>query len=278
MPIETVLYSLYTDNASFRPSLSWAMSCVLSVGRAARHFKKLVLVTDDKGKSILGPTGFKLPFTEVNTALNGIPKRLSFLPMIGKLYAYREMKTPFLHLDFDLFLHRKPSLLVIDAPAAAQAVVSDPLPEMIMLRSELEKTFPQLPKINKTTNAGFFAVNDMATLAAWLETTIAVAEDEKSEPILRKARQKWHATSALEEMGIAGAFGQRLVSLLPDRPLIGGKRHWSVQEWDAAGFTHLNGGLKAEGWRKVQTEMRAYREFPTDARRAEDYYFNEMAK
>jgi|LakMenEpi03Aug12_release.lakeMendotaPanAssembly.Ray.scaffolds.fasta_scaffold96938_2 hypothetical protein len=75
----------------------------LSLALAQKHYKNVYLISDNVGCEVLKD----LPFTSFINVLNDIPKNLSKIWCLGKIYAYKyacQMRKPFLHLDSDVFL------------------------------------------------------------------------------------------------------------------------------------------------------------------------------
>jgi len=83
----------------FHHWLAWG----LSLGCAARHYPDTQLVTDDAGARIL-IDNLKLPFARVSTALNALGGEDPGWWALGKLEAYRNQESPFVHIDTDVFL------------------------------------------------------------------------------------------------------------------------------------------------------------------------------
>jgi hypothetical protein len=78
---------------------SWAFSCL----QIKKHYKKIVLYTDSKGKEILIDI-LQLPYDEVYLNLDVIPSHYSSFYSIGKLYAIAHQNEPFIHFDGDVFI------------------------------------------------------------------------------------------------------------------------------------------------------------------------------
>jgi hypothetical protein len=95
--------------------LSW----VLSFERARRHFPETVLITDDRGKALLGDA-LRLPFSIVDTSLNALAGCDPCWWALGKLYAYAAQSQPFIHIDSDVYLWRALPSEFIAAPLFAQ--------------------------------------------------------------------------------------------------------------------------------------------------------------
>lgn len=82
--------------------LAW----VLSVESASRHYPRTTLVTDDEGARLL-VDGLGLEFTTVTTELNALRDADPEWWVLGKLWAYRSQKEPFVHVDNDVFLWKR---------------------------------------------------------------------------------------------------------------------------------------------------------------------------
>jgi hypothetical protein len=82
---------------------SYLFSWILSLELAKRHYPDTMLVTDDQGRRIL-VDGLGLQFGNISTELNSLIGHDSGWWNTGKLFAYRLLKVPFLHLDSDVFL------------------------------------------------------------------------------------------------------------------------------------------------------------------------------
>jgi hypothetical protein len=96
--------------------LSW----ILSVETARRHYPDTCLVTDSQGARTL-VDGLGLPFETVSTALDHME---AFHPdwwALGKLHAYRAQERPFIHIDSDVYLWKRPPLAVEHADVFAQS-------------------------------------------------------------------------------------------------------------------------------------------------------------
>jgi hypothetical protein len=95
--------------------LSW----VLAVESARRHFSETHLYTDDAGAQLLvGQLG--LEFTRVSTELNALADADPAWWALGKLYTYHLQDAPFVHLDNDVFLWKRPPERVTGADVFAQ--------------------------------------------------------------------------------------------------------------------------------------------------------------
>ncbi len=75
----------------------------LSVSLAKKHFTKVILVTDDKGKELLYDI-LKLPFDEVMLNFNTSPNVNKNLFLYPKIYAMDLQTEPFVYIEPDVFL------------------------------------------------------------------------------------------------------------------------------------------------------------------------------
>jgi hypothetical protein len=99
--------------------LSRFCSWKLSLETAAPMFEKKKLYTDDFGKELL-VSRLGLNFDDVDTSLNSLDNLDAKWWAFGKLYTYLKQNEPFLHIDSDVYLHKKPSEKILHAPIIAQ--------------------------------------------------------------------------------------------------------------------------------------------------------------
>jgi hypothetical protein len=104
--------------------LAW----VLSVETARRHYPSTALVTDADGARLLVDR-LGLRFTTVSTALSALDDEDPEWWVLGKLWAYRQQREPFIHVDNDVFLWKRLSAKVERAPVCAQNPEFFPLDE-----------------------------------------------------------------------------------------------------------------------------------------------------
>jgi hypothetical protein len=79
---------------------------VLSLETAKQHYPETYLYTDDTGADLLVER-LGLQFTCVSTALNALAGHDPGWWSLGKLYAYRLQRSPFVHIDNDVFLWKR---------------------------------------------------------------------------------------------------------------------------------------------------------------------------
>jgi uncharacterized protein DUF6734 len=95
--------------------LSW----ILSVETVKRYYGPAILHTDDRGARML-VDGIGLEFDRVVTSLNALHQHDPAWWALGKLYAYRAQREPFVHLDSDVYLWQPLPDGLISAPVLAQ--------------------------------------------------------------------------------------------------------------------------------------------------------------
>ncbi len=82
--------------------MSWALSMLT----LKRHYKKVELITDEAGKSLLMDT-LHLPYNKVTVCLDELNHYHPKLWALGKVKAYQMQKEPFLHIDGDIYIWDK---------------------------------------------------------------------------------------------------------------------------------------------------------------------------
>ena len=108
-PIHRAVWSFWSVPYRNQSGRRWAndfchaLSWILSFRLASQHFPTTALVTDAWGYELLVER-LRLPFDEVTVSLDEIAEQHPAWWALGKLYAYREQKEPFLHIDNDVFL------------------------------------------------------------------------------------------------------------------------------------------------------------------------------
>lgn len=96
--------------------MSWALSCL----QLKKLYGEVELITDERGKKILGDT-LGLPYTKVSTVLEG---KLNDYPpelwSLAKIVAFAEQEAPFLHFDGDFFIWQPVEDRIMQAAVVAQ--------------------------------------------------------------------------------------------------------------------------------------------------------------
>jgi hypothetical protein len=95
--------------------MSWCLSCLL----LKKHFNHVELVTDNHGKSILIDL-LKLPYDSVKVDLENQKEDIKRMWVMGKLFTYSIQNEPFVHVDGDAFMFKKPSEDFLNSPLFSQ--------------------------------------------------------------------------------------------------------------------------------------------------------------
>lgn len=120
------VWSFWTKPFEFNRKSAWAsekhhlLAWILSVETARKHYPETSLYTDDEGARML-VDGIGLRFEHVSTELNALHDHNPEWWAIGKLYAYRSQREPFIHIDSDVFLWNRLSIEVESATVFAQS-------------------------------------------------------------------------------------------------------------------------------------------------------------
>lgn len=120
--------------------MSWALSCL----QLTRYYDEVELVTDSLGKYLLVEK-LGLPYTRVVEVLDSINHYDSSLWAMGKLVAFQQQQTPFLHVDSDVYIWEPFSREVEEAPLVAQNLEQG-YKFYATLLDQIEKHFPYIPE------------------------------------------------------------------------------------------------------------------------------------
>lgn len=119
------VWSFWTKPFKDFRTATWAsekhhlLGWVLSFETARKHYPETSLVTDTEGARML-IDGIGLDFTHVSTELDALDGHDTGWWALGKLYAYRAQREPFIHLDTDVFLWKPLPPHVASASVFAQ--------------------------------------------------------------------------------------------------------------------------------------------------------------
>ena len=159
--------------------IAWA----LSIYRIKKHYKKTVLVTDLIGKELLIDK-LKFPYDEVDLELENLDTNHS-LWAIGKLKTYAKPKTPFLHLDGDVFIWKKlPNFshrneLIIQNFEYNENYYSLSLEEIDKYFDFIPNDIYKIVKERKnivSVNAGTFGSNDNSFISQYVDAALEFVE------------------------------------------------------------------------------------------------------
>jgi hypothetical protein len=242
---------------------TYLFSWILSVDLAKRHYPDTMLVTDDLGRRIL-VDGIGLQFENISTDLDSLAGHDPSWWNTGKLYAYRLLKVPFLHLDSDVFLWSALPRKLEQADVIAQNPEFFAVSPSSYYRPEL---FEQLiadsngwlPRewewfralygdTQKAICCGIFGGNHVDFINYYADTAVQMLERPENAPILQTMAHKEQHVVLLEQFLLAacidyyqGAYS-RFGSINPDYLF-----HCFDDAYHRArvvGFTHLIGDAK----------------------------------
>lgn len=123
--IDKAIYSLWTkpmDNFSvgFNSEEIFIKCLSISLEMSKNYFTHVELVTDIKGKELLIDK-YDLPFTSVSIELEEALKDIDSKHWaIGKIYACKIQKEPFIHIDNDVIWSKKPHIDLLSADVCFQ--------------------------------------------------------------------------------------------------------------------------------------------------------------
>jgi len=252
--------------------LSW----VLSVECARRHYPDTMLVTDDAGAELLvGKLGLK--FTQVSLELNRLKDRDPDWWAIGKLYAYRMQKTPFVHLDGDVFLWKRLPRVLEAAPVFAQSPEQfDPdNPDHYYPARAVEQSVAWLPAewhrytagpgIRRASCCGILGGTRTDRIRDYADLGIRIAEDSRNAAGWATWGNKGLCNVLIEQMLLDAVLtdrGERVAHLFPHEA-----DPYNPEKAAAAGYTHLISSAKRSPELMADLEARVRADFPGMAER-----------
>lgn len=169
------VYTYFCQNksqqrAGFLSTKELAYFLSLSVAYARKHFRDVVLYTDDAGKELLIDK-YKIGFTSVSTELNEL-KISPDLWAYAKVVTYSLQKEPFVHIDLDCVLWDKLPQNVAEAKLFFQNKEEfceqrayQPLIDLI--NGTTVSYYCKSQNINHAYNAGVVGCNDLSLVAKW---------------------------------------------------------------------------------------------------------------
>lgn len=163
--------------------MSWALSCLL----LRRHYEKVELFTDALGKKILIDT-LKLPYTDCHIIFDNTFQIDPHLFSLAKIKTYQSQKTPFIHIDGDIFLWKKLPQSIIEAPLVASNLEID----LFFNKEILDETathFTTIPHYLKgvnahehifASNAGIIGGNNLDFIQKYCDAAFNFIESNKT--------------------------------------------------------------------------------------------------
>lgn len=260
-PFEQALGSTWGSLSGFLHS--WVLSC----GLGRTHYPDTELHTDSEGARLLVDR-LQIPFERVYLTLDALKSHDPRWWALGKLYAYREQTSHFMHIDHDVFLWNR---LPADVEGAAVAAQS---PERFV-PGDSTSWYPVLEVEDCFTRAGTGCIPDEwrwyraqspsqeaaccgilgGTRADFLryyaDLGIRMVEDEKNKGAWGRFRDLSLCNVLIEQYLLracvdyhrahpASAFADVAISYLFSSP----EAPYSNAEAEGVGYTHLIGGAK----------------------------------
>ena len=281
------VWSFWTKPMLTRPNTIWLherghwLSWVLSVETARRHYPEVALVTDRDGARVLVEE-IGLSFTEVSTELDALDDVDPRWWAIGKLFAQRAQRVPFVHVDADVYLWKRLPAIVEHAPVLAQSPepVIGPFYDPWLLHDLLERMAGGAPEAwtwymrNARQTAaccGIAGGQDVETLRWYAELAIDVALHPRYRAVWQSQAETHMVTieqyllPACVEYRRAKRGGGRdphLQYLFPNA---------SFDRFEEVGYTHMIGYAKWNPKVNARVEEVVRRDYPALYRRCIDY-------
>jgi hypothetical protein len=263
------------------PSLSaQLMSWVVSLDTCRKFFAETALVTDSLGAKLL-VDGLGLGFDSVSTELDALSDHAPQHWALGKLYAYRLQKEPFIHLDNDLYLWEDLPATLHTAPVLAA------YPEysgfgfqaynLATMKAQIARGGGWLPpelQSHRTDRKGLRSWNCCIVggqradfLSFYANQAIRLIEDPANADVMRRRRDNLDDMLVIEQHMLAACADHH--AAVRDGPF-SGLRVASLfdgeddarQNAGSRGFTHLIGSLKRNEDVLQRLEHRVKRDYP----------------
>jgi hypothetical protein len=264
--VNRAVWSFWSAPYTMHYKRTWAsdefhrLSWVLSFQTASAHFPRTALVTDTAGAHLLVDE-LGLTFDEVDTCLDAIPEARNQLWALGKLYAYRQQREPFVHLDSDVYLWKPLSERLLTADVLVQnPEYAPPTDQTYYHPSSFIRRVQQAngwlpPELSAYLLAGgatafctgIFGGTATDLIAEYADRAIAILEHPANEPV-------WQSGSSgdmvLVEQYYLAAFCFDCTGRLRYRPRVeylfdSQEESFSELAASQAGFTHLIAGAKS---------------------------------
>ena len=186
--IDKAIYSLWTKPmddflVGFNSEEIFIKCLSISLEMSKKYFTHVELVTDIKGKELLIDK-YGLPFTSVSIELEEALKDIDSKHWaIGKIYACKIQKEPFIHIDNDVIWSKKPHIDLLNTDACFQQ-------SEIMKDVGLEHIRPYINLINnfrldskyinwdfkESYNCGIIGFNRLDLLDIWWDEALKYIE------------------------------------------------------------------------------------------------------
>jgi hypothetical protein len=163
--------------AGFNNDEAFADSLHLSVLCAKKWFEEVELITDTKGKKLIDK--YKIPFDNVVVCLDDYNHIRAEHWSIGKMVACCMQKSPFMHIDNDVFWFKKPQERLLRADCSFQNYENADYFGYKYQRPPAIETCP-IKEIDytetKALNCGIIGFNKLDVLPEWMELALRYIE------------------------------------------------------------------------------------------------------
>lgn len=254
---------------------------VLSVARAAAHFRETCLVTDVAGARLLVDE-LGLPFTTVRDDLERL-NRAGADPqwwVLGKLAAYAAQTDPFLHLDADVILWKPLPSRLTEAPVIAQNPEHFDLGDQTLYRADqfirgvadcggwLPEEWRSYAARRRTAAlcCGILGGTDIDFLQRYARRATGIILDPRNAPAWERIGirdnilvEQYFLGACLEAEAVRGGsgMGRRVGYLFPSSA-----HAFDQRKAEEMGYTHLIGDAKADPDIAARLDRRVRAEHP----------------
>ncbi len=258
------------------------MSWVLSVHCGARHYEHTTLVTDTEGARLLVDT-LGLRFSHVDTGLDALQGADPQWWVLGKLWAYRAQREPFVHLDSDVYLWKRLPGALEQAPVCGQNPETFPLTadswyRPAAMHRALQNAQGWMPeewqwsvaqKLSGAVCCGILGGSDTAFIAHYADQAIRMIEHPSNQAAWAELGNVIGDNILLEQYFLAaclgyhrGRRGSRFRSVAARYLFESTDQAFDEQQAERAGYTHLIGGAKRDPDLMLRLDARVTRECP----------------
>ncbi len=218
----------------------------LSAYLARKHYGKITMLTDSTGAVELDGIGYD----SVERVLDDVDTSYARVWSLGKIHAFKhiaERGRPFLHLDYDVFLHKCLPDRLTEAAVFAQSPenVDDYLysiPLFVKFCPD-KQVPPNFRWPDQTWNMGIFGGVDCDFVNRYADTVLSLVYAPanqhfwlRSKSVFQKCAMPWVYAVIAEQFYLAVVcqmLGVKVSSLFPGYPTVG--------EAEEFGYTHLMG-------------------------------------
>jgi hypothetical protein len=258
----------------------FAISWILSVETAKRHYEATCLFTDNEGAEFL-VDGVGIEVDHVSTELNRLKGYHHKWWALGKIFTYRNQREPFIHLDSDVFLWEPLPPRMLHAPLLAQNpeyfIVGKSdwyMPEKIEAALGSGGWLPVEWRwyrgfqgiIQKGICCGIFGGNRIDFINHYAEAAIRIIDHPSNEAIMWQIDNKVKHMVVLEQFILSSMVEYHKYNADDfnniDVEYLFKDGVDAIQHGDENGYTHLTGGAKRNALLMQRLEERVKNDYP----------------